>query len=649
MFSVMAIVATLSYSTDPAVITLHEAMAPWRMYYQDSINSVSIRRSAKPCCLEYGKSVFSIRPNEFQMLELSGGLGLVSRREGDAFNLWSIAPGQKETQLTHFPDGYVQSEVSPCQTRVAIRDHSGQWFVCNILEACVAPVPLKGDQVIWDQAGHRLAYVDERGRASLWELDKNLGQVVYSPVVSSVAVPRCFSHKGDVLLVEESSQARIVEIELSSGVVRQLPRKSKAGPYYALGYSSDDTHIIFETRSKQTIGSDGFVRRARDSGKAKWITKGLLGLDRRYGARSRYDSSSNTIVGVINKRGGHGIKAWNAKSGRVIGEPILPLGAVHGKPVIRNNKVGFAFSTWDSPISVYVWDLGQSKGTPERRASVESPKVPGIVLSTMYPSGGAAIPTYVYLPACRRANAKSPLPFVLYLHGGPFSQHLPSFDRDILAFIAAGYGVVAMNYRGSSGYGDLFMDADNGEGREAPMLDIVEAAEWLIKSGLAKRGKIALCGQSYGGYAGLLVASRAPGLFAAVYAGSPITDLNAYIASREQPELTYKQYEYGMKSDIELLTKWSPRTHIKSLKVPILITHGARDRQIPVAQTDLFVQEALAAGVDVQYMRLDEEAHSIRNHDTYLKTRRAMLELFDKHLGPNDSPTSRPAPLSSAP
>src|SRR5688572_16036458 len=106
-------------------------------------------------------------------------------------------------------------------------------------------------------------------------------------------------------------------------------------------------------------------------------------------------------------------------------------------------------------------------------------------------------------------------PAIVYPHGGPESQTRPSFNALFQFFLMRGYGILAPNVRGSSGYGAAYMNLDNTTKRMDSVKDLAAAAYWLRDEKKADAKRLAVFGGSYGGFMVLAQVTHYPDLWAA--------------------------------------------------------------------------------------------------------------------------------------
>ena len=182
-------------------------------------------------------------------------------------------------------------------------------------------------------------------------------------------------------------------------------------------------------------------------------------------------------------------------------------------------------------------------------------------------------------------------------HGGPEGQERPSWSPVAQSLVAAGFTVFAPNVRGSGGFGRAFMTADDGPAREASFADVRTTVEQLVAAGIAAPGRIGAHGWSYGGYLTLVALTRWPELFAAGVTLAGMSDLRTFFAGTEPWMAAASVTEYGDPvADREMLAALSPMTDLARLTSPVLLAHGDRDTNVPVAESVQAHQELQALG-----------------------------------------------------
>src|SRR5262249_1452468 len=124
-----------------------------------------------------------------------------------------------------------------------------------------------------------------------------------------------------------------------------------------------------------------------------------------------------------------------------------------------------------------------------------------------------------------RGLSKAPSPLVVHPHGGPHSRSVAGFDFTVQVLAAKGYAVFQPNFRGSSGYGQKFIDADRFDFGGGDMRDLLSGIDHLVKEKLVDRDRQYVYGISYGGYMTTWLVGQTQQFEAAV-AQNAVTDLN---------------------------------------------------------------------------------------------------------------------------
>ena len=273
------------------------------------------------------------------------------------------------------------------------------------------------------------------------------------------------------------------------------------------------------------------------------------------------------------------------------------------------------------------------------RATRLPPQYPGLVgkaLGRVVPvryeaRDGLEIPGYVTLPpgVASLEDAKG-LPFVMFPHGGPSGRNFAVFDWWAQAVASRGYGVMQMNFRGSTGFGEAYRAAGDRQFGQAMQDDITDGAAWLIAEGHADPEKLAIMGGSYGGYAALMGAVKTPDLYQCAAAFAPVTDLPRMLAYADNyVGGAYRTRHIGnLWKDRSMLRENSPALHADRIEVPILLVHGEEDRVVDIDQSERMVKGMKRQKVAHRYVELPKGSHFLDvgdNRTTFLRELDAFL------------------------
>jgi dipeptidyl aminopeptidase/acylaminoacyl peptidase len=278
-----------------------------------------------------------------------------------------------------------------------------------------------------------------------------------------------------------------------------------------------------------------------------------------------------------------------------------------------------------NPGTYYLLDRGTHKMAevlPVRAALSGMPLAQQKAIS--FPAAdGTMSPAYLTLPP---GSSGKNIAAVVMPHGGPSARDEWGFDWLSQFFAMRGYAVLQPNFRGSAGYGEQwFMDNGFRSWRTA-VGDVNDAGRWLQREGIAAPGKLAIVGWSYGGYAALQSAVLDPGLFKAIVAIAPVTDLDLL---RNQ-YLNFTSYRLV---DAEIgrgphVAEGSPARNAGKIQAPVLLFHGDKDENVRVEESRLMKNRLSEAGKQVEYVEFPGLDHQLA--DATARTR--LLSTSDAFL-----------------
>jgi len=191
---------------------------------------------------------------------------------------------------------------------------------------------------------------------------------------------------------------------------------------------------------------------------------------------------------------------------------------------------------------------------------------------------------------------------VFSLHGGPHAADEDRFSAVRAAWVDAGFVVVEVNYRGSTGYGSTWRDAIEGRPGLTELDDVAAVADHCVAAGIVDPARCVVEGWSWGGYLALLAVGTQPERWAAGLAGVPVADyLTAYADEMEQLRAFDRALFGGSPEALpEAYRRASPLTYVDQVRAPILVLAGENDPRCPIRQVDNYL-DALAARGDLRY------------------------------------------------
>ena len=243
---------------------------------------------------------------------------------------------------------------------------------------------------------------------------------------------------------------------------------------------------------------------------------------------------------------------------------------------------------------------------------------------------GLEIPCFLYLPPTYEEG--KPVPFIVDAHGGPESQFTPGFIRNFQYLMLNGYGILAPNPRGSSGYGRDYLALDNYKKRKDSLKDYKACTEWLIERGYTKQGMIAIRGGSYGGYVALGMITEYPDLYSAAVDNVGIANFQTFLQNTAAYRRAIREAEYGPLTDPDFLHEISPIHKANLIKTPLFVVHGANDPRVPVGEARQILEAVAANGVAVDSLIFADEGHGSAKKENIIEEYRRQVEFFNTHL-----------------
>ena len=249
---------------------------------------------------------------------------------------------------------------------------------------------------------------------------------------------------------------------------------------------------------------------------------------------------------------------------------------------------------------------------------------------------GLTIHGYLTLPlGYTLENAKN-LPVVVNPHGGPWARDEWGFNPEIQFLCNRGYAVLQMNFRGSTGYGKEFWRKSFKQWGQTMQDDITDGVEWLISKGIADKGRIAIYGGSYGGYATLQGLVKNPDLYRCGIDYVGVSNLFTFLNTippywETMLRIFYEQVGHPQEDSL-MLAENSPALNAHKIKAPLFVAQGANDPRVNIAESDQMVEALRVQGTDVEYMVKDNEGHGFHNQENQFDFYRAMESFLKTHM-----------------
>jgi dipeptidyl aminopeptidase/acylaminoacyl peptidase len=233
----------------------------------------------------------------------------------------------------------------------------------------------------------------------------------------------------------------------------------------------------------------------------------------------------------------------------------------------------------------------------------------------------------------QRPEGDGPHPTVVSIHGGPEHHDTDAWDPRRAAYVDAGYAVLTVNYRGSTGYGAAFREALRADIGFAECADILAGLDHLVATGVADPARVFVEGWSWGGYLATLGAGLYPGRWRAIVAGIPVGDLVAAHYEAAPPLRSWDIAIYGG-DPLEvpnLYHERNPMTYVDRVTAPVLLIAGEYDSRCPLGQVMTYAHALRRRGHPVE-THLYAGGHHALSVTERLRQAEGILDFLDRSL-----------------
>ncbi|WP_089301926.1 S9 family peptidase [Haloechinothrix alba] len=281
-----------------------------------------------------------------------------------------------------------------------------------------------------------------------------------------------------------------------------------------------------------------------------------------------------------------------------------PAGRIGGAGVRPDGTVEYSWSAAHTPPVIRAQAPDGTDGVllnpPGERAPESEP-----VTDAFVPGPAGQVHALVSRPSGAAPDARLPTAFVL--HGGPHAADEDRFSAYRATWLDAGFAVVEVNYRGSTGYGSAWRDAIEGRPGLTELEDVASVHDWAVGSGLADPDRCVVAGASWGGYLTLLALGTQPQRWAAGVAGVPVADYVAAYADEMEQLRSFDNALFGGSPEEvpQVYTDCSPITYVDAVRAPVLVVAGDNDPRCPIRQIENYLDRLAERGAPYEFYRYD--------------------------------------------
>ena len=554
---------------------------------------------------------------------LPDGSILITTRFGTTNQVHRVAlPGAARTQITFFDEPVADAEVIPGTARFVLQRDTGgdEWFQLYTMGLTGEPVALTeaktrnqsyafskdGRLVAWARAlkgsgDYAILAADPSNPASrrvVYEGKGSWGVADISPDKSRILLERDVSNR----------ETKLALLDLATGIATELDWTKEPARYENARFTPDASAVTVITDYRSDVRK--LVEIDIASGKRTQLTPDLKWDVEAFDVA---DGSGGLMAFAVNEDGFSRVSLLDRNSRRRTPIAELPNGVLTGMKFGPGGKLALSMSTARSAGDVWVYEPGNklTRWTFSELGPVDPATLGEPQLIRFNSFDGLSVPAFVYRPTNVPPNARTPV--VMDIHGGPESQTRPSWNPGA-QFMANTLGatVILPNVRGSDGYGKRYLNLDNWEKREDSVKDIGALLNWIGKQPNLDASKVAVYGQSYGGYMSLAVMTHYSDRLVGGVERYGISDFITFLNNTEAYRRDNRRSEYGddrVPSMRAVFQRINPLANVSKIRKPMLVMQGANDPRVPKSESDQVVAGIRKNGVDAWYVVFADEGH----------------------------------------
>jgi len=441
------------------------------------------------------------------------------------------------------------------------------------------------------------------------------------------------SDNEEFLLLSNSittSENEFYLLEIASGNLKEI--SNAPGSYSSAGFSNDNKSFYYITDVNKEFAY--LMQYEIASGEASVLFE--TNWDVMYSYLSK--SEKYRVIG-INEDGKNTLKVYNEMENREIEFPSFEDGNIIGLEFSETeNKMRLSVGSSKMPNNLYVYDLNDKslvKLTNSLNPNIDSTNLVNAKVVRYKSFDGLEIPALFYAPLQATKNNK--VPALVWVHGGPGGQSRMNFNPLIQYLNNQGYAILAVNNRGSSGYGKTFYKLDDKNHGENDLKDCIWGKKWLQDLDYIDSGKIGIIGGSYGGYMTMAAMTFTPDEFKV---GVNIFGVTNWIRTLKSipsyweasRKALYDELGDPYSSDSIRLKKISPLFHASNVKNPVMVLQGANDPRVLQVESDEIVDALQKNEIPVEYVVFEDEGHGFRKKENQLEGYRKIKNFLDLYL-----------------
>jgi dipeptidyl aminopeptidase/acylaminoacyl peptidase len=574
------------------------------------------------------------------------------------YNLWTVpAPGGWPVQLAVSEQRQFAPTWSPDGRWIAYQsDYDGneQWdlflvspFNGDVVNLTNTP-SISEESPAWSPDGRYLAYTVKPKTSSVYEIDvmevatRQVRHLTSGTAKDRFNVGPVWSRDGKRIAYTQAhakpTDSDIFVADLATGRSTNVTPHTGEHLYSASDWSPDGKKLLITSDAGNGYQNVGLL----DVGarEIKWLTQDKWEI-----AGGNFSRDGKAVTFTANVDGNTDIFRHDLGSGRTeplpLAKGVNQLGGSESAFSLDGSRLLYMHTGPDAPGDAWAYEFATGSSRQVTNSLCAGLRSEYMVQPFLvhYPSrdGKWQISAFVYVPYNVERDGRSPA--VVYVHGGPTAQTVNSFNRGVQYLVNQGYFVIAPNYRGSTGYGKEFQDADLFDMGGKDLQDVLAAADWMTKTGYIDPAKLVILGGSYGGYMTMMAVTKAPEVWGAGVAIVPFVN---YFTEVQNEDPALREFDLATMGDpVKNKALWedrSPINFVDRIKAPLLIQAGGHDPRCPRSEAQQVVEAIKKRGGVVELKVYEDEGHGFSRIENQIDSWKRIADFLQAHV-PAQVPT----------
>ncbi|MGB5928695.1 MAG: alpha/beta fold hydrolase, partial [Cyclobacteriaceae bacterium] len=359
-----------------------------------------------------------------------------------------------------------------------------------------------------------------------------------------------------------------------------------------------------------------------------------------------FSHDGNYRITTVNEDAMSSVEVIETATSNVVDFPQFENGEISSIRMSRDESImTFYVGGSGMPYDLYIFDMATEKATKLSDVLNDDIDPRDLVSARVvrYESfDGTEIPAIYYQP--KMASPDKPAPALVWVHGGPGGQSRQSYSSLVQYMVNHGYAVLAVNNRGSSGYGKTFYQMDDKNHGEKDLQDVVEGKNWLADQPEINAEQIGIIGGSYGGYMVMAALAYEPEAFDV---GVNLYGVTNWLRTLKSIPPWWESFKTALyeemgdpnTADSVRLKAISPLYHPENISKPLMVLQGSQDPRVLKVESDEIVEAVKAKGVPVEYVLFEDEGHGFVKKENQTEAYSRILKFLDTYL--NNTETAR--------